>query len=40
MAKVSFTTMKLKTKEDVIKLASKIHLDTIYLLEGETDEKK
>ena len=28
------------TKNDVIKLASKIHLDTIYLLEGETDEKK
>ena len=28
------------TKNDVVKLASKIHLDTIYLLEGETDEKK
>ena len=28
------------TKEDVIKLSSKIHLDTIYLLEGEIDEDK
>lgn len=28
------------TKEDVVKLASKIHLDTIYLLEGEENEKK
>jgi len=28
------------TKEDVIKLASKIHLDTIYLLEGEDNEEK
>lgn len=28
------------TKANVVKLASKIHLDTIYLLEGETDEKK
>jgi len=28
------------TKNDVIKLASKIHLDTIYLLEGDADEKK
>lgn len=28
------------TANDVIKLASKIHLDTIYLLEGETDEKE
>lgn len=28
------------TKNDVVKLASKIHLDTIYLLEGELDEKK
>ena len=28
------------TKSNVIKLASKIHLDTIYLLEGEIDEKK
>ena len=28
------------TKANVIKLASKIHLDTIYLLEGETDEEK
>lgn len=28
------------TKADVIKLSSKIHLDTIYLLEGDKDEKK
>ena len=28
------------TKNDVVKLASKIHLDTIYLLEGELDETK
>lgn len=28
------------TKANVVKLASKIHLDTIYLLEGETDEKE
>jgi len=28
------------SKEDVIKLASKIHLDTIYLLEGEDNEEK
>lgn len=28
------------TKDDVIKLASKIHLDTIYLLEGEDNEEK
>ena len=28
------------TKANVVKLASKIHLDTIYLLEGDTDEKK
>ena len=28
------------TKEDVIKLASKIHLDTIYLLEGEDNEEE
>ena len=28
------------TKANVIKLASKIHLDTIYLLEGDTNEKK
>ena len=28
------------TKQDVIKLASKIHLDTIYLLEGELNEEK
>ena len=28
------------SKNDVIKLASKIHLDTIYLLEGDTNEKK
>lgn len=28
------------THSDVVKLASKIHLDTVYLLEGETDEEK
>ena len=28
------------TKSDVVKLASKIHLDTIYLLEGDQDEEK
>ena len=28
------------TKANVVKLASKIHLDTIYLLEGDKDEKK
>lgn len=28
------------TKDDVIKLANKIHLDTIYMLEGDLDEKK
>lgn len=28
------------TKEDVIKLSNKIHLDTIYLLEGDIDEGK
>ena len=28
------------SREDVIKLASKIHLDTIYLLEGEDNEEK
>ncbi|MDO4963496.1 MAG: pitrilysin family protein [bacterium] len=27
------------TRDDVVKLASKIHLDTIYLLEGDTVEK-
>ena len=28
------------TKNDVIKLASKIHLDTVYLLEGEDNEEE
>ena len=28
------------TKENVIKLASKIHLDTVYLLEGEDNEEE
>lgn len=28
------------SKKDVVKLASKIHLDTIYLLEGESDEEE
>ena len=35
-----FTKINKVTREDVIKLASKIHLDTIYLLEGESDEEK
>ena len=35
-----FTKINKVTKEDVVKLASKIHLDTIYLLEGEADESK
>lgn len=33
-----FNKINRVTKEDVIKLASKIHLDTIYMLEGETNE--
>ena len=28
------------TASDVVKLASKIHLDTIYMLEGDLDEEK
>lgn len=35
-----FTKINKVSKEDVIKLASKIHLDTIYLLEGEDNEEK
>ena len=35
-----FTKINRVTKEDVVKLASKIHLDTIYMLEGETNEEK
>lgn len=35
-----FTKINKVTKEDVIRLASKIHLDTIYLLEGEENEKE
>ena len=35
-----FTKINKVTKEDVIKLASKIHLDTIYLLEGEDNEEE
>lgn len=35
-----FNKMNKVTKSDVVRLASKIHLDTIYLLEGELDEKK
>jgi len=35
-----FVKINKVTKANVIKLASKIHLDTIYLLEGETDEEK
>ena len=35
-----FTKINRVTKEDVIKLSSKIHLDTIYLLEGENNEEE
>lgn len=35
-----FVKINKVTKANVVKLASKIHLDTIYLLEGEIDEKK
>lgn len=35
-----FNKINQVTKEDVIKLSSKIHLDTIYLLEGEDNEEK
>ena len=35
-----FAKINKVTKANVIKLASKIHLDTIYLLEGDADEKK
>ena len=35
-----FTKINKVTKEDVVRLSSKIHLDTIYLLEGELDEEK
>lgn len=35
-----FTKINKVTREDVIKLSSKMHLDTIYLLEGESDEEK
>ena len=35
-----FANINKVTREDVIKLSSKMHLDTIYLLEGESDEKK
>ena len=35
-----FNKINKVTKNDVIKLASKIHLDTIYLLEGEDNEEK
>ena len=28
------------TKSDVVSLANKVHLDTIYLLEGDSNEKK
>lgn len=35
-----FTNINKVTHNDVVKLASKIHLDTIYLLEGESDEEK
>ena len=35
-----FTKINKVTHKDVVKLSSKIHLDTIYLLEGEADEEK
>ena len=35
-----FKNINKVTKEDVIKLSKKIHLDTIYILEGEPDEEK
>lgn len=35
-----FVKINKVTKANVIKLASKIHLDTVYLLEGESDEEK
>jgi len=38
--KTRIERMNKVTKEDVMKLATKIHLDTIYLLEGELNEKK
>lgn len=38
--KQRFIKINKVTKANVIKLASKIHLDTIYLLEGDIDEKK
>lgn len=34
------TRMNKVTKKDVIRLASKVHLDTVYLLEGDTSGKK
>ena len=37
--KERFNKINKVTHSDVIKLASKIHLDTIYLLEGEANEK-
>ena len=35
-----FVKINKVTKANVINLASKIHLDTIYLLEGDTNAKK
>ncbi len=35
-----FNKINKVTHEDVVKLANKIHIDTIYLLEGESDEEK
>lgn len=35
-----FNKINKVTKEDVIKLANKIHLDTVYLLEGESNEEE
>ena len=38
--KQRFVKINKVTKANVVKLASKIHLDTIYLLEGDMNEKK
>ena len=34
-----FNKINRVTKSDVVKLANKIHLDTVYLLEGDLDEE-
>ena len=35
-----FININKVTKKDVMKLASKIHMDTIYLLEGDKNDKE